>query len=411
MGAAPFRRFFIALLSICLLSAQAHAQPQPLTQAENAFALDLYGKLRQQPGNLFFSPYSIATAIGMAYAGAKGGTAAEIANVLHLDLLRQPGADLPTAFLQAARQQQNLAAQTAGFEFTTANALWGAENYPFNPPYIASIETDFGGHPEAVDFGDEPATRAKINAWVAAQTHGKIQNLIGPGILSAQTRLVLTNAIYFKAGWASPFDKTATDQQPFHVSAADTVSAAMMHRTGYFTLTQAPNARILSLSYRDDAASMVIILPDHGDGLAAVEAALTPQNLDSWLAQGQPVNVALALPKFRNAGALDLGDVLMALGMRRAFMPGQADLTGIASDSKHRLYIGGVIHQAFISVDEQGTEAAAATAIGIGMTAIMQAPPPIPFIADHPFIYLIRDDQSGRILFMGRVTDPTRPGR
>lgn len=313
----------VALLPICLAATHVQAQsatpPAPLSRAENAFAIDLYGKLMQQPGNLFFSPYSISTAVGMAYAGAKGGTAAEIAKTLHLDMLAQNGsrADLRATFLQAAKQRPMLQSAAVGdFQFHAANALWEATGYAFNPRFIATIKNSFGGDLEPVDFHDGQAARNRINGWVAGQTQNKIQDLIGPDMLSRHTRMVLTNAVYFKANWQAPFEKSATREKPFHVSASKHVAAAMMNMTGEFPLTIANDVKVLSIPYGYGAVSMVIILPDRKDGLAAVEAGLTATKLNAWLENSPYTGVVLALPRFKTAGEFKLKTVLMALGMR-----------------------------------------------------------------------------------------------
>jgi len=389
-------------------AAQDFPTPTPLTRAQNAFAAGLYGKLRQQPGNIFFSPYSISTSLGMVYAGAKGGTATEMQKMLHLNLL--PGADLRAAYLTAEKSQPSFAdPQAADLQLHVANALWGAVNYSFNVAYLADIKNNFGGTLQPVDFGDEPATRDRINDWVSNHTTDKIQNLIPLGVLTGSTRLVLTNAIYFKDKWIAPFDKDETRQAPFHLSGGHEIPAQMMNKLGKFPLSAQPGVRILTMPY-NDGASMEIILPDRNEGLAAIEANLTAAELNAWLQNGPDTRVSLSLPKFKATSEFDLGTVLPSLGMKRAFEPSQADLTGIATDPRHPLYVSDVIHKAFVEVNENGTEAAAATGAVItsaSMTFEFQSPP-VPFIADHPFIYVIRSDQTGDILFIGRVTDPTK---
>ena len=404
-----------ALLPICLAATHAQAQsatpPAPLARAENAFAVDLYGKLRQQPGNLFFSPYSIATSVGMAYAGARGGTAAEIARVLHLDMLEQngPHADLRAAFLQAARQRPVPQSAGAGdFQFYAANALWGAKGYAFNQRFIATIKNSFGGDLEPVDFREAQAARNRINGWVAGQTQNKIQDLIGPGVLSRHTRMVLTNAVYFKAKWQFLFEAESTKKGIFHIAADKHVDVAMMNMRMYFPLAMAKEVKVLSLPYDYGTVSMVIILPNRKDDLRKIEAGLSATTLNRWLASARVREVSLSLPRFKTRCDFDLRSTLMALGMKKAFIPSEADLTGIADVSRRPLYISDVIHQAFVGVDENGTEATAATAVTVTASAgaAMPGPPPVRFNANHPFIYLIRDNRSGEILFMGRVADP-----
>ncbi len=397
----------IALLALSLLVTPAHAQQAapPLVQAENAFALDLYGKLRQQPGNLFFSPSSVSSALSMVYVGAKGGTAAEIAQVLHL-----PPGQSQADFLKAVPPPVT-AAQSDAFQLHTANALWGAQGYTFHHAFIASIKTSFGGALYPTDFNNPDAASGKINAWVSGQTQGKIPNLINPEDLTPDTRLVLTNAIYFKAAWNQPFDKSATDQEPFHPAPGQNVNAAMMHMTASFPLTQADGEQILTMPYRGGDAAMVVVLPTRPDGLPSLEATLTPQELTGWLSNSSSTLVDVTFPKFTSSSGFNLNAVLQSLGMENSFNPAKANFTGIASDPAHPLYIGAVIHQAYIGVDESKTEAAAATAVEM-LEATAEAPPeitPISFTADHPFLYLIRDNATGAILFMGRVENPSEP--
>ena len=404
----------LALLVASLIARPALAQgalsSSPLTQAENATAMDLFAILKAPPGNLFFSPSSISTAMGMVFVGAKGDTAGEIAVALHLNLLSASAADLRKVFLRA-EAQQNAANNTAsaGFKLHEANAMWAAVNDPFNQAYISNIQTSFGAVLKPTDFSNEPVALSNINRWVAAQTDYKITNLIGPGMLNAQTRMVLTNAIYFKSDWEKAFEKSHTYKQPFHRAPGNDVSVDMMHSTHSFTLTVTPGVKILQIPYRLDTTSLVVMLPDDNTGLPAVEAALTAAQLDQWLAGGQKTLVALTLPKFTTRGAFDLDHVLMRLGINKEFSQSQADLTDISHVPGHSLYVGSVVHQAYVDVDETGTEAAAATAVTMVETAMapsLVTVKPVPFVADHPFIYLIRNNQTGEILFMGRMMDP-----
>lgn len=402
----------IAFVGLALAPSQARAQtpPQdPLAPAENAFAVDLYGKLGRAPGNLFFSPYSAAASLDMVYVGARGSTAEEIARTLHLNALI--GADLRAAVLAAAEKQRQTAGPS-GFELQAANALWGDRGYAFHPDFIADIKTGFGADLEPVDFKRPEQASAQINDWAAQQTHNKIRNLVSPQMLSDDPPLVLTNAVYFKAAWRVRFDPAATKQARFHVSALHDVTADMMNMNGRFLLTEADGAKVLSIPYGDASMSMVIILPDAPQGLSAVEANLSAENLSAWLAKSEDAPVILSMPKFRVDCEFDLNNALESLGMNSAFSPGKGDFTGIADDPRRPIYIGSVVQKAYVDVDEEGTEAAAATAVVMTATAARfeRPQPPVRFIADHPFIYLIRSSRSGEILFMGRVNDPTQHG-
>ncbi len=416
------KAFIAALLSVLALQAHAQMPPQdPLAPAENAFSVDLYGKLSQTQGNLFFSPYSVATALDMIYAGAKGSTADQIAQTLDLNILNSPASNLglQAALLNAVKEQQNLMKyQQGGFTFEAANALWGDKGYSFNPAFIANIKESFGGDLQPVNFKHPEWASAKINAWVAQQTKGRIRNLVSPEMLQHDPPMVLTDAVYFNALWHTKFDPSATKQAKFHVSAGHDEMADMMNMTitnmrDGLPLTQADGVKILSIPYGDYSTSMVIILPNDPNGLSAVEASLSAEKLNAWLAKSQNVPEIISIPKFQIDSEFDLKKTLISLGMNAAFDPEKADFTGIANDPGRPIYIEKIVHKAFVEVDEQGTEAAAATAIveiGIGGIEPPQPPPPppVPFIADHPFIYLIRSNYSGDILFMGRVDDPTK---
>jgi len=412
------------LLLVCLFSVSAFGSVEEgtrmdarkLPQSENAFAADLYAQLRRQPGNLFFSPHSIATALSMTFIGARGVTSTEMAKVLHLGDLHAEDRDatLPLRELvleRYAKQRQLLhEPRQDGLELHVANGLWAEANYPLNPEFIKAIKESFNGSLEPVDFSNEPAARKRINGWVSDRTRDKIRNLIGPRILTPDTRLVLTNAIYFKAAWEEQFRKEATRKEKFHVSVSKDVDAKMMKQTDFFSLAELKGFRLLVLPYQHDEASMLVLLPNKVDGLADLERSLTAAKLTSWVEECKSVRVALSLPKFKNTSAFDLNNPLITLGMKEAFAVGQADFTGIANVPSEPLYIGLVIHKAFVDVNEEGTEAAAATAATIRAGAAMRPAEPVPFVADHPFVYIIRSNRTGAILFMGRLADPTEEG-
>lgn len=375
-----------------------------ITTAENAFALELYQQLGKARGNFFVSPYSIAAALGMVYAGAKGNTASEIAHALHLGAL---GADPQAAFLNQVKQAPPIGGD--GIIFESANALWGADRYPFNPDYIATIKAVFGGALTPLDFSNSQAAADTINDWVARKTDKKIQNLVSPRALSALTRLVLTNAVYFKAAWTIQFSTHATVPSAFHTDTGPKM-VPTMNITAYYNYGAGAGVKLLAPPYGEGGMNMVILLPDQVDGLAAVEANLDAARLAGWIAGAQSTQVRLSLPKFKTESTFDLNGPLKALGMSAAFDPRTADLTGIAKIAAEKLYVSDVIHKTYIAIDEKGTEAAAATAVIMAAAAGIEQgpppPPPVPFIVDHPFLYLIQDSATGRILFMGRVTNP-----
>jgi serpin B len=373
-----------------------------MVEGNNAFAIDLYGQLRTQSGNLFFSPDSISTALAMTYAGARGDTATEMAKTLHFTLPPQRLHPAMGGLLG------DLNAPHDGYKLRMANALWAQQGYTFLDDFLKLTNSDYGAGFKQVDFKDATeAARLTINQWVEQQTDDKIKDLLQPGVLSSSTRLVLTNAIYFKGDWQTQFDKAQTRDEDFHLSAAQNVKAPMMHREGGFNYFDGGTFQILEIPYKSAELSMIVLLPNDVGGMFALEQSLTAPNTRQWLGQLRPVpKVIMTLPKFKMTQQFELQDTLGAMGMTLAF-DAHADLSGMTGNREFS--ISAAIHKAYIDVNEEGTEAAAATAVVMrSMMARMQQPAPPVFRADHPFIFLIRDNRSGGILFMGRVTDPTR---
>ena len=380
------------------------ADQAEVTKGNNAFALDLYGHLRDQKGNLFFSPESISTAFAMADGGARGQTAAEMARVFHFTL---PADQLHPA-MGALLADMN--APHPGYELRVADALWAQQDARFLPNYLQLMQSDYGADFHRVDFKTQPeAVRGTINRWVEQQTNNRIQNLIGPGVLTPMTRLVLTNAIYFKGTWRNPFEKGATQDGEFHLSAAQTATAPLMHRTGAYRYYDGGAFQELELPYEGDDLAMVVLLPKQTDGLPALEQRFTAAAAQQWIDELAPAHkVILTLPRFTMTQQFELSGTLSAMGMPQAFTPA-ADFSGMTG--KPELSISAAIHKAFIDVNEEGTEAAAATSTVMVATAMLrpaQEPPPIIFRADHPFLFMIRDTKTGGILFMGRVEDPRK---
>ena len=386
--------------------AAASADQAEAVKGSNAFAVDLYGQLSAQPGNLFFSPESVSTAFGMAYAGAHGQTAAEMARVFHFTL---PPERLHPAF---GALLAGMNAPHRGYALSVADALWAQQDEKFLPAYLNLVQANYGAGFRAVDFKTAPdSARATINRWVEKQTNDKIQNLLGPGTVTPLTRLILTNAIYFKAAWADQFEKNATKNEDFHLSAGRTIQAPTMHNWGGYEYFKGPAFQALLLPYEKGEISMLILLPDDVDGLPALEHSLSAGNLEKWVASlSYAHEVIVSLPRFKITQQFELSSTLENLGMKTAFDSSAADFSAMTGDRS--FVISAAIHKAYIDLDENGTEAAAATAVVIGMAMaappLSPPPPPIVFTADHPFLFLIRDNQSGGILFMGRVTDPTK---
>jgi len=378
---------------------QAHRDIKSLIADNSAFAVDLYRQLAGGQGNLFFSPYSISTALAMTYAGARENTAAEMAKTMHFSLDQER---LHPAFaeLQAGL---NKVQEAGDVRLSVANSLWPQEGYSFLPEYLSLVETRYGTRITPVDFaGSRNAACATINRWVEEKTENKIKDLVQPGALTDPTYLVLVNAIYFKGKWLSEFDPSDTRDGTFYISAKESVQAPLMWQEEVFRYGEAPSLQILELPYRGEELSMLILLPRRIDGLAQLEQDLTPENLEAWRARLRGQMVEIYLPKFRAELTFQLTQTLEAMGMRDAFVFGKANFAGMDGRTDW-LFIGGVIHKAYVDVNEQGTEAAAATAVGM-----MGGAPPRPkeFRADHPFLLLIQDNRTGSLLFLGRVVDP-----
>ncbi len=376
-----------------------------LVQGNNSFALDLYAQLRRGDGNRFVSPFSISSALAMTYAGARGDTAREMAKALHFTL---PPDQLHPSFNRLITEIHGhntpASAQQPAIQLFTANALWAQRGEPILGDYQQQIETDYQGGIFPVDFRLATETaRQTINDWVEKQTKGKIEQLLKPGRLRASTVLVLTNAIYFKGLWESQFLKQHTVSDTFRLSARESLRVDMMNQTGRFRCLDEGTFQALELPYRGRAISMVILLPKAVDGLAQLEAACSEPRLEAWLAKLASRRVRISLPRFRLTEELELKSALSALGMPLAFDGGAADFSGITG--RRDMAISAVVHKAFVDVDETGTEAAAATAVVMEKKGGAAARTMV-FRADHPFLFLIRDNLSGSILFLGRLVRP-----
>jgi serpin B len=377
-----------------------------LAGGNQAFAFDLYRALSKQEGNLFFSPYSISLALGMAYAGARGGTEEEMAGALHFTL---PQDRLHPAFsgldLQLASRGEGAEGKDeGGFRLNIVNAIWGQKDYDFLAEFLDVLAVNYGAGLRLLDFRTAAeAARVTINEWVAEQTEDRIQDLIPPGAINAMTRLVLTNAIYFNAAWQEPFSEPATRDEPFYLLDGNSVSVPMMLQTEEFGYAAGDGYQAVELHYDGRELSMVILLPNEG-GFETFERSLTAEVVNHSVKNLSRRKLVLAMPKFEFDSGFSLSQALMTLGMPSAFSA-TADFSGMTGDRD--LFISDVIHKAFVSVDEEGTEAAAATAV---VMAELAAPPekeePLAVTIDRPFMFLIRDIRTGSVLFVGRVLNP-----
>ena len=392
---------------------EQEADISALAEGNSRFALKLYRQLQQQQeGNLFFSPYSISAALAMTYAGARGQTATEMAGVLDFNMSPDR---LHAAFSGLGSNLQGVGGKD-GVELAIANALWPHHDYPFRKAYLDLIAASYDSAGKGLDYGKPEVARGTINDWVEKQTREKIKDLIPEGVIDSLTRMVLTNAIYFKGSWASAFKEKSTREMPFKVTPQKAVKTPMMFQKGTFGYYQDADVQVLEMPYKGEKVSMFVLLPNQGGAgfrrpatppakkrtLADLEKMLTPAKLSEWLGKARPTKVDTWLPKFKMTSEFSLAERLQALGMKKAFS--DADFSGM--DGSRRLYLSAVLHKAFVEVNEEGTEAAAATA---AVFAFRSAKPMGPrFRADHPFLYLICDKESGSILFLGRyVTPPT----
>ncbi len=407
------KRYFVfgvivpGIIGCFLLAAEARDEKdvpegdvKAVVTGNSRFAFELYAKLKDDPnavkqdGNLFFSPYSISAALAMTYAGARGETEKQMAKVLHFTL---PQERLHAGFAASGKRMR-----ADPDELRIANSLWGQKDYGFLEDFLELTKKYYGAELKEVDFIKETEkSRKTINKWVEKRTEEKISELIGKGILSRYTVLVLTNAIYFKGDWMIQFDKKNTRDAPFAISADKKVNVPMMYLKEKFKYWANEDLQVLELPYEREHLSMIVLLPKKADGLVEFEKSLTLDNLNNWLAGLRKREVMVYLPRFKITwGAFELKDVLKDMGMPHAFFWPPADFSGMTV--RKDLFISNVLHKAFVEVNEEGTEAAAATAV------VMTRSVGTVFRANHPFIFMIKDNRAGSILFMGRVVNPAK---
>jgi serpin B len=409
--------YIIALMLTVSTAGAALGEPIPVSGAGTAFALELYSRLAEKEGNLFFSPTSIHTALCMTAAGAGNRTAVQMAETLHVETIDPEIHTAFAALIETLNRPKMVKAyhmvddqptqiDTPAYQLVIANALWGQQGYRWKQDFLNVITGSYGAGLQEVDFaGQTEAARNTINEWVEKKTRDRIMDLIGPGGLDAITRLILTNAIYFKADWAEKFPDHMTEEMPFTVSAKKKIVTSMMFQKDDFRYMETDAFQALEMPYNAYELSMVAFLPKTVDGLGRFEKTLAPQMLSAWLETLATEEVEVTFPKFEFTSSLRLSRILKAMGMKDAFSPSSADFSGMTSAEK--VFISDVIHKAFVAVDEEGTEAAAATAIMMAGSAMrMPASTPTVFKADHPFLFIIRHNRSGAILFMGRVVNP-----
>lgn len=369
-----------------------------LARANNDFAVALYRRAAPRAeGNFLFSPSSLHTALTMTCAGARGRTADEMARALRL-----PSGPVHAGYGRLLGRLKPTGPR-AGYQLHVANALWGEKGAPWRDEFLTVTRKHYGAGLREVDFAAAPAAARKtINTWAAKQTRDKIKELLGHGALDATTHLVLANAIYFKGEWAAKFEKLRTRRMPFHQARGRAVPAAMMYQKRKFGYAVDRTLRVLSLPYKGEELSMVILLPRKLERPADVAKRLTAKDLSAWISRLRPEPLQVYLPRFTVTSQFDAKKALTDLGMGVAFSS-KADFSGMSERSD--LFISAVIHKAFAAVDEEGTEAAAATAVLVKKNGDHTTV----FRADRPFVFLIRHNATGAILFMGHVSTPDAP--
>jgi serpin B len=391
-------------LTILVPNLRAEAPPlsQEFVDRQNRFGMELFQKLaaESRDNNLCISPSSIQLALAMTYAGARGETARQMANVLQLG----PPSGLLHSEFGNLRARLNASDKRSGLQLRTANRIWGQRGYRFAPSFLELTNKHYGAELGQVDFLRQPdAARQTINQWTAEQTHDKITALLSPGAIGSDTRLVLTNALYFLGEWVYPFDKRIVADAPFQIAAGRQVQATFMTQFQRLRYANQNGIQTLELPYRGSILSLLVLLPEEADGLKALEASLTASAIAEIAAKLRPRPVQVYLPQFRSKAQVELASTLSAMGMSLPFTSG-ADFSGIATTED--LFLSAVIHETWIDVNTKGTEAAAATAV---VADAAPAPPqqdPVEFRADRPFFYLVRDRRDGNVLFLGRMADP-----
>jgi serpin B len=391
----------VFLISACaLFGFSQKSDVSCIVRGNTDFAIDIYQKISPESGNIFFSPYSISTALAMTYVGARSETEKQMAQTLRFTL---PQEQLHPAFCEL---QSGLQGRQKAFDFklNIANALWIEKSYKLLSEFLDVNKKYYDANLFHLDFKkDTDKSRLKINDWVEKKTEKKIKDLLSKGIITALTRLVLTNTIYFKAEWEKQFHANSTNTADFWLTADEKTDVQMMQQKSRFGYREYRNIQILEMRYKEEALSMFVFLPKKIDGLHDLESQLSSESLKAWTSNLTSREVMVYMPKFETTKALNLKKILTSLGMTDAFSR-KADFSGM--EPRKELFISDAVHKAFIDVDEAGTEAAAATAVVLEVTSAFPIKEPPVFNANHPFMFLIRDNETQSILFMGRLTNP-----
>jgi serpin B len=376
--------------------------PTAISGSTNAFALELYKRIVIPNDNLFFSPYSIYAVFAMVYGGARANTATQMERAFHFPL---SGTELHENVGRLSSEIDD-AGNKGSLKLNIANGLWPQDGHPFLKSYLDTVERHYKAKICPLDYRkDSEGARKAINTWVEEKTEQKIANLLKPGMINPLTQMVLVNAIYFKGDWLSKFDKISTQETQFFLLSGGVVKVPLMTNRQNYGYGNFPDVQILELPYAGQDVSMLVVLPKNKDGLPEIEKDLSQERLNTWVGAMRKREIIVYLPRFKTTSEFRLDQVLASMGMPDAFSPGKADFSGM-DEKKDNLFIGMAIHKAYVDINEEGTEAAAATAVGIRTTS-MTVPPPV-LRADHPFLFMIRHNSTGAILFMGRVVNPLK---
>lgn len=381
------------------IKAEENIMIKNIARDNTLFALDLYNQLKMTDGNLFFSPFSIFTALAMTWAGARENTAVQMAETLHFT-------EKPAQFHRAIGDlisQLNAVQKETDVELSIANAIWAQKGYQFLDEFFRIVQQSYQADLKQVDFSSAAeSARQAINAWVGQQTNEKIKDLLPPKVLNALTRLVLVNAIYFKGFWDNQFKSRDTREMEFWLLTEVAVKVPMMHQEHQFGYWENDWLQIMEMPYKEESLSLIVLLPKEKTGITDLEQKLNFENMMAWQSRLRKRKVIVFFPKFKIESEFSLGQTLALMGMPDAFDHELADFSAMVGQKE--LYISAVIHKAFLEVNEEGSEAAAATGVVVGVTSIAPSPPI--FKADHPFVFFIRDNKSQSILFLGRVLNP-----
>ncbi|MBU4486972.1 MAG: serpin family protein [Candidatus Delongbacteria bacterium] len=380
---------------------QKTTDPKQISENNNIFMMNAYKLLTEKDDNIFISPYSITSALAMTYAGSANKTETEMGKALKFT---GNSINFHENFGKIT-QSINEISKKGNIELTVANSLWLADGYKFLDEFLRINKTFYKTETTNLNFAESEKSRKIINDWVSEKTKDKIKDLIPKGILDALTKLVLTNAVYFKAEWAEQFKKSGTKESEFYTSADNSVKAELMNLKHNFNYMENMELQFIEMPYKGNEASMYILLPKERDGLRDIEKKITYQDIIKYTESLQTKKVDVFFPKFKMSLSYELRELMGKLGMKEAFNK-KADFSKMTG--KTDLYISAIIHKTFIAVDETGTEAAAATAVVMRMKSAMPNPDFATFRADHPFFYFIKEKVNGTILFAGRVVDPSK---